>query len=481
MNSDSKYGRFIAYIFPLSLLEGTPWLQAWKVKENEDFVGIAKVIFPISAILYVSHYFLFDKPMGLTPLQDWLIFRLSMAAIALATFVLYFTQLARTTFYRAPAIITFLIFCYSQAQVTIRYPEAPWLYCFLFVGIASLTLRASVVTSAVFAVCAIFIQWSTLLETGVPSPTLFSAAFVTLLLIVASRGGYVADLRYFLLNQQNTDSQRRNIELNIEFTDRIKSFIPGEIAKRLDFRLRERDTTVLQAIDEVLRPRKKQIACLFSDIRGYTEASKNLENFIGELVLPNVKACTSAIDDNGGIPRKIGDLIFAYFDGNGPHLNLLQAIRAAFQITEVNESQNGDTADGQKITRYILVSVGDAYVGNIGGFDSSVEITALGSPVNLLSRIDELTKEERIAAELDSGDLVLSSTAYNMMFEIGLRPFVKKLILKELGLSIRNFPDEECIYVMAPNEANKNHFSKFYRFAVESQEHLVDERPNKVA
>lgn len=481
MSSESKYDRFIAYIFPLSLLEGTPWLQTWKVKENEDFIGIAKVIFPIVAIAYVAHYFLFDRPMGLEPLHDWLIFRLSMAAIALATFALYFTQVAHTPFYRAPAVFTFLIICYSQAQVTIRYPDAPWVYCFLFVGIGSFTLRASVVKSAVFAVSAIFIQWSTLEKTGVPTPTLLSAAFVTLVLIVASRAGYVADIRYFLLNQQNTDSQRRNIELNIEFTDRIKSFIPGEIARRLDHLLGERDTTVLQAIDEVLRPRKKRIACLFSDIRGYTEASKNLENFIGELVLPNVKACTSAIDDHGGIPRKIGDLIFAYFDDKGPHLNLLQAIRAAFQITEVNDSQNGDSASGKKITRYILLSVGDAYVGNIGGFDSSVEITALGSPVNLLSRMDELTKEEGIAAELNSGDLILSNAAYNMILEIGLRPIVKKIILKELGLSIRNFPDEECLFVMPPTEANKNHFSTFYHFVVESREQLVDARPIKVA
>jgi|GEM_PF-1148159 len=481
MRPDSKYGSFIAYIFPFSLLEGTPWLQAWKTKENEDFIGIAKVIFPLTAVLYIAHYFLFDRPMGLEPLEDWLLFRLSMAAISLATFALYFTPLAHLSFYRTPAILTLLLICYSQAQVTVRYPEAPWLYCFLFVGIAALILRAPVLTSSIFAVTAMSLQWTALVETGVPVPTLVSAAFVTLVLILASRGGYVADLRYFLLNQQNTDSQRRNIELNIEFTDRIKSFIPGEIAKRLDFLLRSRDTTVLQAIDEVLRPRKKQIACIFSDIRGYTEASKNLDHFIGDLVLPNVKACTSAIDNNGGIPRKIGDLIFAYFDGNGPHLNLLQALRSAFQIAEINDSQNSGTSDGKKISRYILVSVGDAYVGNIGGFDSSVEITALGSPVNLLSRIDELTKEDKISAQLMSGDVVLSSAAYNMIFELGLRPSMKKLVLKDLGLSIRNFPDEQCIFVISPTESNRDHFSKFYHIAVESQEKAVDTRPNKVA
>ena len=470
-----------AYIFPNTLLEGTPWLNTWKEKERQEFVGIARVFFLLVAGLYLSHFFLFDRPMGLEPLETWLLFRVSMTVIALCVFAFYHSPLAQFRFYRLPAVAALLVYCYSQAEVTVHYPEAPWIYCFLFVGISTLVLKASVLTSSLFAITAVTLQWNALVETGVPIPTLVSAAFVTLILILASRGGYVADIRYFLLNQQNTDSQRRNIELNIEFTDRIKSFIPGEVARRLDAHLGAGNMTVLQAIDEVLRPRKKTIACLFSDIRGYTEASKNLEEFIGELVLPNVKECTSAIDENGGIPRKIGDLIFAYFDGGSPHLNLLNAVKSALRISEINQFQNEATSSVGKITRYILISTGDAYVGNVGGFDSSIEITALGSPVNLLSRIDELTKEPKMAQFLDSGDIVLSNSAHNLLINLGLRPSGKLVDLVELGLEIRNFPDEQRVFVMPPSESNIQHFNTFYRFAVEAKEHAIDSRSAQVA
>ncbi len=481
MNPTSVIGKALAYVFPQTLLEATPWQQTWDDKERHDFIGVARVFFPLAAALYVAHYFLFDKPMGLEPLRSWLLFRLSMATVALAALAFYLSPLSRFHYYRVPAVLALLLFCYSQAEVTVIYPDAPWMYCFLFVGISTLVLRASVLASVFFVLSAFVLQWSALIATGIPTPTLLSAAFVTLILIIASRGGYVADIRYFLLTQQNTDSQRRNIELNIEFTDRIKSFIPGEIAKRLDSHLQSGDMTVLQAIDEVLRPRKKNVACLFSDIRGFTEASKNLEQFVGELVLPNVKACTSAIDDNGGVPRKIGDLIFAYFDGGSPHLNLLRSLRAGFQIAEINQSQNLGSTEGEKITRYILIATGEAYVGNVGGFDSSVEITALGSPVNLLSRIDEITKNPKISVLLQSGDIVLSSSAHSMLMQLGLRPSGKKLHLHDLGVTVRNFSDEKFIFVMSPNESNRQHFDAFYKLAVETQESGVEPRPVKVA
>src|SRR5690606_33678348 len=97
-------------------------------------------------------------------------------------------------------------------------------------------------------------------QAGVAVPEAVSAFGVCVLAIIALRGGYLAEVKYFLLNQQNVAAQRRNIELNIEFTDRIKSFIPRQIASRLERYLQDRDTSVLNAIYEVLKPRKREIA-----------------------------------------------------------------------------------------------------------------------------------------------------------------------------------------------------------------------------
>ncbi|MEZ5596232.1 MAG: hypothetical protein R3E84_07560 [Pseudomonadales bacterium] len=446
--------KVVEQVFPSVLLEGTPWIGMWRDRERNSFVNVARVFFLFAAALYISHFFLFDLPMKLEPVEKWFQFRFFMASLCILTAVFYFSKASKGPFHKIPAAITCLCICYSQARVTIWYPDAPWLYCFLFVGICSLVLRGSVVSSSVFVVIAIATQWVSLVERGIPLPTIVSAGFVTLVLVIASRSGLLAEVRYFRLTQENLDAQRRNIEMNIEFTDRIKSFIPAEIAKRLDTYLTSGGSTVLQAIDEVLRPRRRFVACLYSDIRGFTEASKDLENFVGGLVLPNVKECTTAIEEYGGIPRKIGDLVFAYFDGDSAFENLLNSLQSAFQIAEINERQM--SASGKaKVSRYILISIGEAYVGNVGGFDSSVEITALGTPVNLLSRIDELTKHPGIAAKLTSGDIVLTDAAYKMMIGKGVSVVSEVLDLQSFGIEIRNFTEEKRIYRIRPTSDNK--------------------------
>ena len=447
------FERLLAFTFPTSLIEGTPWMGIWKEKERQDFLSIARVFFPIAAAIYLGHFFFYDKAMNLEPEELWLKFRVGMATLALLTFAFYMSSWTRIKYYRLPAALTCLCFCYFQGRVTIWYDEAPWLYCFVFTIMCTMVLKTSVLNSVLYAALTIAVQWNSILEAGVPVPTAASASFVTLIFLIASRGNYLGDVRYFLLNQQNIDAQRKNIELNIEFTDRIKSFIPEQIAKRLENHLNNRETTVLQAIDEVLRPRKREVACLFSDIRGFTEASKELEEYIGELVLPNVKECTSAIEANGGIPRKIGDLVFAYFDDKRPFANLLNAISAGFEISKINETQNS-VRSGTQIQRYILIATGDAIVGNIGGFDSSVEITALGSPVNFLSRVDEITKQPSVKSLLSSGDLILCKTTMQKLVDQDVHLEVRDIRLDSLGLTIRNFSDEKILYCVSPSESN---------------------------
>lgn len=472
--------KLVSYLFPHSVLEGTPWQSEWHEKERANFVAVARIFFPIAALLYIGHYVFFDLTMGLEPQYFWFTFRASMTGVALLTFAYYASSLSSVGPYRLPAVIACLIFCYFQGRVVVWYPEAPWLYCFLFVGISTLLLKTSVVLSGLFAGVAISLQWASLIEANIDVPVLASAAAVTVVMILASRTGYSSEIGYFLLSQQNIDSQKRNIELNLEFTDRIKSFIPGEIARRLEQYLGTGKMTVLQAIDEVLRPKKQNVACLFSDIRGYTEASKELDEFIGDLVLPNVKACTSAVDDNGGIPRKIGDLIFAYFDQNSPHHNLLNSVLAALEISSINSEQTSH-GGAHTIDRYILLATGEAFVGNIGGFDSSVEITALGSPVNLLSRIDELTKDERVAKLLTSGDIIFSEDAFKLLEELGLTGTIVKIDLASLGIQIRNFPEERAIYAMTPAAEGRKQFFEFYQTVVANQEPSWHERTGEAA
>jgi class 3 adenylate cyclase len=112
------------------------------------------------------------------------------------------------------------------------------------------------------------------------------------------------------------------------------------------------------------------------------------------------------------------------------------------------------TGTQMPIKRYILISSGDAMVGNFGGLDSSVEITALGSPVNFLSRLDDISKAKGIAELLDPGDLILCKRSVELLQETNLDLRFQEINLKDLGLTIRDFPETTIIYTLKPNDAH---------------------------
>ena len=212
--------------------------------------------------------------------------------------------------------------------------------------------------------------------------------------------------------------------------------------------------SVIEASIEVLRAQEKTVSCLFSDIRGFTQNSRDLDSYITESVIPEMRVCSNVIEKNQGIPRKIGDLVFAYFDHDHSKLNLLRSVLSGIEISIANQAMN-TTLTKKRVDRYILISTGKAVVGNIGGVDSSVEITALGSPVNYLSRLDELTKSESFRKEVVYGDVVICQTTFESIKRLGISLDHKKLNLSDMALSIRDFSDSEHVYIVAASNRNQ--------------------------
>ena len=309
--------------------------------------------------------------------------------------------------------------------------------------------------SLLFASLTLATQWHSFIEAGISNRTSYSGLVATLLFVTITRAKYLGDIRYFLASQQNIDAQRRMIEMNIEFTDRIRAFLPREISVRLSERLSNNRTTVLQAVDEVLRPTHRSVACLFSDIRGFTQATKNSPAFLGEGVIPNVRQCNSVIEQYHGIPRKIGDLIFAYYDDPNPYVNLIHCISSGFEISEANKRFNEAQRAETRIRRYVLISNGEAIVGNLGGYDSSIEITALGSPVNLLSRIDEVTKLRQFRSRVGETDLVLCPSTARLLDHLELGCSMQRLDLEEINIAIRDFEEMKALWLLPATPENR--------------------------
>jgi class 3 adenylate cyclase len=434
----------------------------WEDKEQGAFIRLCRYFFIAATLGYVGHFYLYDRPMGLEPLTQWFHFRISLAAICFAAFLFYTSALATSRFSKAPAVMATWAMSYTQAMITTWWDGTPWLFSFFFVIGATIILRLSPLNSLVLAICIMATQTPFLIEAGVPTSSIISTAFVALVVTLILRSSYVADVRNFVLNQENIAAQKKIIELNIEFSDRIRAFIPRVIAERLEAQVAQNHLTMIQATVDVLRAKQANVACLFSDIRGYTAASKDLDQFIDKSVLPEVKACSNIIEDHSGIPRKIGDLIFAYFDDEDLTMNIIRCLLAATEMAKINGVLNAASVQNE-VRRYILISSGNAIVGNLGGLDSSIEITALGPPVNLLSRVDELTKHPRLASLLQAGDILIAPSTIEHLQGKGLLLEGENIDLHSLQLDIRDFQEVRAIFRLKDSPDNQRRLVSFYR------------------
>jgi len=157
------------------------------------------------------------------------------------------------------------------------------------------------------------------------------------------------------------------------------------------------------------------------------------------------------MEDHNGIPRMIGDLVFGYFDDDAVKNNIMNTLRAC--VTIYLDDQEIETISN----RYFIVTYGDCIVGNIGGIDSSREITAIGNAVNLASRIDTLTKEKALAQAIGHNHIVMSEKFFMEMenaFNHQIPFQTQKIDIHSLNLKIRDFPEEQYVYLFLVIENN---------------------------
>lgn len=441
--------KFFFFLFPLARLKGTAWEQIWFEQEKSEFVQIVKIFFSVTIVGYILHYYTVDRAEGLAPSELWFNYRFGMAAVSAVCLLFYSIPhwVNQIPFYRLPAIMAGALFCYFQTRSIIWYTKVPYLYSFGFIVVSVVILRTTILKSVAVALLFSALVFPVLIESGLSGAMVGSAGFFTIAVVVFARSKYAADLKYFLATQTNIQQQKKIIEINLDFTNQIRAFLPKEISKRLNNNIQHRRMSVLQAIDEVLRPKQQQVACLFSDIRGFTKSSNDLNGYVAKAMFPDVKASSLAIEKFSGIPRKIGDLIFAYFDFEDTDYSIEMAMRAAMEISNINTEMNAGLPEELKIKRFILLSFGEAIVGNLSGYDSSIEITAIGSPVNYLSRVDELTKHEQLKSKLFGGDIIISREMKDQILRKFPMLSMIEINLSSLGLKVRDFEQTESLYV----------------------------------
>jgi adenylate cyclase len=163
--------------------------------------------------------------------------------------------------------------------------------------------------------------------------------------------------------------------------------------------------TYLTALGGVRRP----VTILFSDVRGFTTLTESadpaalvtqLNEYFKEMV-------AIVFENHGSLDKFIGDAVMALWGSitsEGPAQDAERAVRTALEMRRalarlnINWQQRGMT----DLTFGIGINHGDVIVGNLGS-EQKMEVSVIGDPVNLASRLEGLTKEYKL-------DLLLGET-----------------------------------------------------------------------
>jgi adenylate cyclase len=142
---------------------------------------------------------------------------------------------------------------------------------------------------------------------------------------------------------------------------------------------------------------RQEVTILFTDVRNFTGIAEAADpDALMRQTSRHFAALTEAFLAEGGtVDKFIGDAVMVFW--NAPHLqpdHVERACRAALSAKAASETLNAQfEAEGLlPFTVRFGIHVGDVVVGNLGSTER-MEYTALGSSVNLASRLEGLNKE----------------------------------------------------------------------------------------
>ena len=185
---------------------------------------------------------------------------------------------------------------------------------------------------------------------------------------------------------------------------------------------------------------RKNLSVFFSDIVSLTDLTDTLEpERIANIVNSYLSEMASiALDCGGTIDKFIGDAVFVFFgdpESNGETEDALNCIDMAIRMQErVVELQNYWKKQGapQEIQVRMGIATGYCTVGNFGS-DQRLDYTAVGRPVNLAARLQELANPNTIIIDQNTYNLIKDHVSCKNIDEIVPKGLARPVKIFQIG------------------------------------------------
>ena len=178
-------------------------------------------------------------------------------------------------------------------------------------------------------------------------------------------------------------------------------------------------------------PRQQEVCVLFSDARGFTETSQQMDpESLFHMLSEHLAAQVDLVYNHGGyIDKFAGDGIMAVFDGEKM---ALRCCRCALDILDM--SGNHAAHRGSKISRLgIGIHKGLAIVGNLGSKDH-LDYTLIGNTVNLAARLCGIADLSIVVSQsVCDAAADISEVEFNAKRLVAIRGFREPIFVYDLA------------------------------------------------
>lgn len=189
-------------------------------------------------------------------------------------------------------------------------------------------------------------------------------------------------------NRSLEDKVKRQVE-EIQRTSRLKRYVSPQIAESI----------ISSGSDKYLTNDRKLLTICFSDLKGFTEASENMEpEDTITLLNEYFTEMTKIVFRYGGtLDKFMGDGILVFFGDPIEYANHAErAVKMAIDMRKkVQELRNHWLETGCNIDIYFGINTGYATVGNIGS-EIQMNYTVIGHQVNIAHRLQMEAKPSQI-------------------------------------------------------------------------------------